>query len=70
MFVATCAADGVGGEPCDWSEPAPVESEAKVLTALHVLHRHPEEYRKFTGKDPDAKKFEYREYANAYKGRY
>lgn len=70
MFVATCDADAVGEGPCEWSEISNFENETRVLSVLHVIEKHPEFYRRTTGKDPDRMKFDYRDYFNAYKGRY
>lgn len=52
---------------CDWSWTAASEEEAKVVSVLHVLVRHPEDYQKTTGKDPEHAAWVYQEQVYHYR---
>lgn len=54
-------------EICEWERTMPSEKEAKVVTVLHVLVRHPDKYLEATGKDPGPAMFFYAEQINAYR---
>jgi hypothetical protein len=69
MWLAICEISELPGKHtfCDWEREAPNEAFAKVLTVCHILVKHPKEYQEATGKDPEAKAYEYREYVDAVK---
>lgn len=52
---------------CEWSHTAFNKPEALVISVLHAVKRHPEEYQRDTGKNPEAVLHKYREYLYAYR---
>lgn len=52
---------------CEWDKYCVSEKEATILEVLHRLEKHPEEYRKLTGKDPELAKHEHWEMLRIYK---
>lgn len=52
---------------CGWSHVLFNENEAKLVSVLHVVVRHPEKYHETTGKDPANSEWEYRDYIRAYR---
>lgn len=66
-WMSTCQANLGSGSffeidkaKCDWSQIAPNEAIGKILSVLHVLVKHPEQYKEITGKDPERAAFDYR----------
>lgn len=59
-WAATCSL-------CEWSSTQPTEEEAKIVSVLHVLMKHPLHYELINGKDPGAMQWEYREQIDKYR---
>lgn len=64
-WIATC--DVEGNTFCEWSQIVPREEYAKILMVMHIVVKHPAEYKKFTGKDPEEMAYTYREFIDVTK---
>lgn len=58
-WMASC--DIQGQSFCDWSTLAPREEFCKILMVMHVLVKHPADYQRITGKDPEMAAYAYRD---------
>lgn len=61
MFLADCVP-----QLCSWDHLCNTQEYGQFLEVLHVLVKHPEQYRRDTGNDPDEMKFKYKEYIEAW----
>lgn len=52
---------------CDWDRVAPSEQVGRLVEVLHLLTKHPDDYRHITGNDPEIKAKEYQEYVDHFR---
>lgn len=70
-WLATCFAKATASPleidraECDWDRLCTSESLAREVAVLHVLVKHPQQYKEITGKDPEKAAFDYREQIEA-----
>ncbi len=51
---------------CGWDALTDSESDARIISVCHVLVKHPEEYQRATGKDPERMRREYAEHISRF----
>ncbi len=54
-------------ELCEWSATCKNEEVAKIVTVLHAIRKHPENYHQATGRDPEEAEAMYKELFETFK---